>query len=71
LVSDVTYREFDGTCDGNIAINLDCSSIGCQNIILDQINIESNQQGEKVLAVCHNAHGTATDTIPSVPCLLH
>ncbi|WJX25995.1 hypothetical protein P8452_14978 [Trifolium repens] len=51
LVSDVTYRGFDGTCDGNIAINLDCR--------------------KKVLAVCHNAHGTATDTIPSVPCLLH
>jgi hypothetical protein len=70
LVSDVTYREVDGTCNGDMAINLDCSPAGCQKIILDQMNIESNQ-GKKVSAVCHNAHGTATNTIPSVPCLLH
>ncbi|PNX91951.1 polygalacturonase, partial [Trifolium pratense] len=70
-VSDVTYRGVYGTCDGNIAVNLDCSSAGCHNIILDQINIKSNQQGKKVSAICHNAYGTATNTIPSVPCLLH
>ncbi|KAK2397988.1 putative polygalacturonase [Trifolium repens] len=70
-ISDITYRGFEGTCEGNVAINLDCSSsTPCQNIILDEINIDSNQQGKNVTAICHNAHGTATNTNPSVPCLL-
>ncbi|CAJ2664854.1 unnamed protein product [Trifolium pratense] len=67
-VSDVTYRGFTGTCEGNVAVKFECSSAGCPNIILDRINIDSNQ-GKNLSTVCHNAHGTATNTIPVVPCL--
>ncbi|XP_045789408.1 probable polygalacturonase At3g15720 [Trifolium pratense] len=69
-ISDVTYRGFDGTCEGNTAIDLDCSPDGCHNIILDQINIESNQPGKKLSVICNNAYGTATNTNPTVSCLL-
>ncbi|KAK2412146.1 putative polygalacturonase [Trifolium repens] len=67
-VSDITYRGFTGTCEGDIAVKFDCSSSGCQNVILDEINIDSNQ-GKNLSTVCHNAYGTAKKTIPSVPCL--
>ncbi|KAK2422356.1 putative polygalacturonase [Trifolium repens] len=68
-VSDVTFRGFTGTCSGNIAIDLDCSSSGCHNILLDQNNIMSSS-GKKLSVICHNAHGNATNTIPTVDCLL-
>jgi hypothetical protein len=69
VVSDVTFRGFTGTCSGNIAINLDCSSSGCHNILLDQNNIMSTS-GKKLSVVCNNAYGSATNTIPNVTCLL-
>ncbi|CAJ2664852.1 unnamed protein product [Trifolium pratense] len=70
VVSDVTFRGFTGTCSGDIAINLDCSSDGCHNILLDQNDITSTS-GKKLLVICNNAYGTATNTIPSVTCLLN
>ncbi|WJX86022.1 hypothetical protein P8452_68387 [Trifolium repens] len=69
VVSDVTFRGFTGTCSGDIAINLDCSSSGCHNIVLDQNKIMSTS-GKELSVVCNNAHGTATNTIPYVSCLL-
>nr|XP_027190498.1 probable polygalacturonase At3g15720 [Cicer arietinum] len=38
-VSEVTYHGIDGTSASDIAIKLDCSSLGCSNIVMDQINI--------------------------------
>jgi hypothetical protein len=68
LVSDVTYRGFTGTCEGDIAVKFDCSSSGCRNVIMDEINIDSNH-GKNLSTVCHNAHGIAKNTVPNIPCL--
>jgi len=66
-VSNVTYRGFKGTCAGDIAIDLDCTS--CFNVVLDQINIVSSQKGNKVSAICKNFHGKIDDsTVPKVSC---
>ncbi|CAI8608304.1 unnamed protein product [Vicia faba] len=69
LVSSVTYRGFKGTFVNKVAIKLDCSSSGCLDILLDQNNIVSAEEGGKTFVFCRNAHGTARDTIPQVNCL--
>ncbi|CAL5195371.1 unnamed protein product [Lathyrus oleraceus] len=67
LVSSVTYRGFTGTSSCVFAINLNCSSSGCFDILLEQNNIVS--PGKQASAFCKNAHGTARDTVPNVGCL--
>lgn len=69
-MSDVTYRGFTGTSANDLAIQLNCGSSGCTNIQLDQNKIVSAQPGTKTYSQCKNAHGTATNTIPSVTCLV-
>jgi len=71
LVSYVTYRGFTGTSASDLTIQLNCSPSGCFNIQLDQNNIVSAQPGTKTYSQCKNAHGTATNTIPSVTCLIN
>ncbi|KAK7350537.1 hypothetical protein VNO77_09270 [Canavalia gladiata] len=68
IVSDVVFREIEGTSGNEKAINLDCTSLGCFNITLDHIDI--SYPGKQAYAFCKNAHGTATSTIPNVTCLL-
>lgn len=66
-VNDVTYRGFNGTCAGDVAIDLDC--MDCFNIVLDQINIVSSQKTNKVSAICKNFHGKIDDSVvPKVSC---
>ncbi|KAK7287270.1 hypothetical protein RIF29_00468 [Crotalaria pallida] len=69
-VSDVTYRGFHGTSANDNAINLDCSSTGCFNLLLDQINIISSKPGKKTHASCNNAHGRVENVNPNVSCIL-
>ncbi|XP_027929441.1 probable polygalacturonase At3g15720 [Vigna unguiculata] len=70
-VSDITYKGIVGTSLTDKAINLSCDeNVGCSNIVLDHIYITSAVPGQKVFSFCHNAHGTATHTKPSVKCLL-
>ncbi|KAL5063032.1 hypothetical protein RYX36_024769 [Vicia faba] len=68
-VNSVTYRGFNGTFVGNVAINLNCSSSGCFNIQLDKNNIVAAKEGGNTFVFCRNAHGTVRDTIPNVYCL--
>ncbi|XP_073224254.1 probable polygalacturonase At3g15720 isoform X2 [Cicer arietinum] len=67
-VSEVTYHGIDGTSASDIAIKLDCSSLGCSNIVMDQINIVSSQKEKKVNAFCQNLQGTIESTVPKVSC---
>nr|XP_004510272.1 probable polygalacturonase At3g15720 [Cicer arietinum] len=67
-VSDVTYRGFNGTAFRDIAIKLLCSSLGCSNIVLDDIHIVSSRAGKRVGAFCQNLHGTIESTTPKVHC---
>ncbi|KAI4354104.1 hypothetical protein L6164_003003 [Bauhinia variegata] len=69
-VSDITFRGIHGTCADEKAIELNCNKkFGCQNLILDNINLTSSVPGKKTIASCFNAHGVATSVIPSNPCL--
>ncbi|XP_019463165.1 PREDICTED: probable polygalacturonase At3g15720 [Lupinus angustifolius] len=65
-ISDVTFRGFEGTCAKEKAINLNCSSNGCFNIILDQINIVASNPKKKAQAFVTNVHGIVQNVIPKV-----
>ncbi|CAL0324377.1 unnamed protein product [Lupinus luteus] len=69
-VSDVTYRGFQGTCAKGRAINLNCSSNGCFNIKLDEINIVSPDPKKKAQANVTNVHGEVHNVIPEVSGML-
>jgi len=68
-VSSVKFQGFTGTSASGLAIQLNCSSSGCFDILLDQNNIVSARPGNKASSICTNAHGTARNTVPNVPCL--
>jgi polygalacturonase len=69
-VSDVTFRDVHGTSADELAIDLVCSdSIGCTNIVFDQIDIRSTIPEKQTYSRCNNAHGTTKSTNPIVPCL--
>ncbi|KAI4354103.1 hypothetical protein L6164_003002 [Bauhinia variegata] len=69
-VTDITFRGIHGTCADEKAIELNCNKkFGCQNLILDNINLTSSVPGKKTIASCFNAHGVAKSVIPSNPCL--
>ncbi|KAK6125178.1 hypothetical protein DH2020_041079 [Rehmannia glutinosa] len=71
-VSDVRYYGLHGTsiCK-NATINLSCSkTVPCNNIILDDVDIESANPNNSITANCINAHGQAHTLNPIVNCLL-
>ncbi|CAA7025428.1 unnamed protein product [Microthlaspi erraticum] len=56
-VSDVTFRDFRGTSADTTAIKVDCDSgIGCDNIIMEHINITSSSPTTPLTAICRFAH---------------
>ncbi|KAA3484013.1 putative polygalacturonase [Gossypium australe] len=69
-ISDVTYSDIRGTSANGQAIDLRCDNVvGCSNIVMRNIDITPGVDCPKTYAVCNNAHGTATETQPRVPCL--
>ncbi|XP_025697374.1 probable polygalacturonase At3g15720 [Arachis hypogaea] len=70
-VSDVTYRNVLGTTAWKDAIQLNCDPIGCNDIVLDNINITSTYYGQanQALSTCQYAQGTCTSCNPHVSCL--
>ncbi|KAL6272953.1 hypothetical protein ACE6H2_023645 [Prunus campanulata] len=68
-VSDVTYRNINGTCADEKAITLACAGGGCTNIVMDNVSIKSDLPNKRSYAYCDNAHGTSSFSLPSVPCL--
>lgn len=68
-ISDVTYSNIRGTSVGEYAIELKCElNIGCNNIVLDHINI-TRADGGKAGVVCVGGHGNSSSCNPAVPCL--
>ncbi|GMY06438.1 putative polygalacturonase [Fagus crenata] len=66
-VRDVTFHDVRGTSADEIAIDLVCSdSVGCNNVVLENIDIRSTIPEKQTYSRCNNAHGTA----PSKPILL-
>ncbi|XP_048331600.2 probable polygalacturonase At3g15720 [Ziziphus jujuba] len=68
-VSDVTFRSFRGTSTNEQAITLNCSNLGCTNILMDNIQIFPAHPGKRLRSFCRNAHGKSHFTTPNVPCL--
>lgn len=66
-VSDVTLRNIRGTTNDKESITLNCASVGCTNIVLEDININS-VNGESS-ASCINVQGTCNSCNPTVSCL--
>ncbi|GMI78703.1 hypothetical protein like AT3G15720 [Hibiscus trionum] len=68
-VSDVTYSDLQGTSAGDRAIDLNCDNVvGCSNIVISNVRITSGN-GAKIYGSCNNAHGTAMNVQPAVPCM--
>nr|KYP34758.1 putative polygalacturonase At3g15720 family [Cajanus cajan] len=66
MVSEVTYRGFVGTSAKDLAILLKCSTLGCFNIVFDNVDIVSSQPGKSAYASYYNAHGSVTNTVPKI-----
>ncbi|KAK8474757.1 hypothetical protein V6N12_036923 [Hibiscus sabdariffa] len=69
-VSDVTYSDIQGTSASDRAIDLDCDKVvGCSNIVMNNVQITRSGTGPQIYGSCNNAHGTAINVQPEVPCL--
>ncbi|EFH45536.1 predicted protein [Arabidopsis lyrata subsp. lyrata] len=56
-VSDVTFKSFKGTSADATAIKLDCDpTTGCDNIVMDHINIVSSSPRTPLTSYCKFAH---------------
>ncbi|XP_062014237.1 LOW QUALITY PROTEIN: probable polygalacturonase At3g15720 [Rosa rugosa] len=59
--SEVTYNGFHGTSENEQAITFNCSqSIGCANIVMNQVSITSPVPSEEVGASCSNLANSIT-----------
>ncbi|CAH8326494.1 unnamed protein product [Eruca vesicaria subsp. sativa] len=55
-VSDVTFRNFTGTCSSDIAMKLACDKlVSCQNIVIENINIVSSSPKKHLSSSCQYA----------------
>ncbi|KAK9033290.1 hypothetical protein V6N11_018323 [Hibiscus sabdariffa] len=69
-VSDVTYSDIEGTSASDRAIGLDCDNVvGCSNIVMNNVQIKTSGNSLKIYGSCNNAHGSASNVEPEVPCL--
>ncbi|OIW14682.1 hypothetical protein TanjilG_33024 [Lupinus angustifolius] len=69
-VSDITYRNISGTSSSEDVINLSCDvNIGCNGIVMENINITSDSSGNEVYASCTKAEGSSYSCIPTLSCL--
>ncbi|KAL4272640.1 hypothetical protein GQ457_13G016800 [Hibiscus cannabinus] len=69
-VSDVTYSDIEGTSASDRAIGLDCDNVvGCSNIVMNNVQIKTTSNSLKIYGSCNNAHGSASNVEPEVPCL--
>jgi galacturan 1,4-alpha-galacturonidase len=67
-ISDVTFRNFQGSTDDKTAVVLNCARIGCTDIVLEDINIVG-LNGEKPSSLCNNVQGSCSSCNPKVECL--
>ncbi|XP_024005642.1 probable polygalacturonase At3g15720 isoform X2 [Eutrema salsugineum] len=72
-VSDVTFKYFKGTCSGESdAIKLDCDkNVGCDNIVMEHINITSSSPKTLLHAFCQFAHVISRFVSIDIKCDAH
>ncbi|CAA7025429.1 unnamed protein product [Microthlaspi erraticum] len=69
-VSDVTFRDFRGTSTDTLAININCDrGIGCDNILMEHINITSSSPRTRLTAFCRFAHVISRFVSISIRCV--
>ena len=67
-VSNVLYRNVEGTTPTKEAIKFECSeSVGCDGIVLQNIHLMMNSGGTPT-AHCQNVTGTARGTVFPTAC---
>ncbi|CAN1233820.1 Probable polygalacturonase At3g15720, partial [Linum perenne] len=71
-ISDVTYRGVLGSSSDQRAVYFNCAGgSGCINIVVENVEIKAAEQGKELVAICNNAHGSASfDHSPKVSCLV-
>lgn len=58
-VSDVRYSRIYGTSASDDAVTFNCNAdLGCDDIVMDHVNIVSAKAGHQVSASCNNVHGS-------------
>ncbi|KAL1195442.1 putative polygalacturonase [Cardamine amara subsp. amara] len=58
-VSSVRYSRIYGSSASDEAITLNCDAdLGCQDIVMENVNMVSSISGHKLFASCKNAHGS-------------
>ncbi|KAK1282964.1 Polygalacturonase ADPG1 [Acorus calamus] len=70
-ISGISYTDLTGSSATPVAINLNCSStVSCDGLTFDTIQISSASKGQKVTAACNHASGKTTGVIdPPLSCL--
>ncbi|MED6151576.1 Polygalacturonase [Stylosanthes scabra] len=54
-ISNVLYEDISGTSASDVAVRFDCSdSVPCQDIMLEDINLQRVEDGKDVEASCNN-----------------
>ncbi|XP_050374526.1 probable polygalacturonase At3g15720 [Argentina anserina] len=67
-VSAITFIDFSGSSLSEQAITLNCSNLGCSNILIDHVILKT-ATGKPLWSLCNKASGIARFTEPHVPCL--
>ncbi|XP_057982359.1 probable polygalacturonase At1g80170 [Malania oleifera] len=72
-VSDITYNQIKGTSRKPMAVKIACSGdLPCTNILMQDVSIESTDDGRTTSSYCLNAQGRQIGIAsPNVPCLMH
>ncbi|GLT87897.1 hypothetical protein SLE2022_059500 [Rubroshorea leprosula] len=70
-ISDITFRDIQGTSNKTNVIKLSCSeTLGCTNILVENVNLTSTAESKEAYSSCVNAHGRSSQSIPPIDCLL-
>lgn len=71
-VSNISFIDIHGSSTRKVPIQLECSeSVACTDIVLDDVQLTSEDRQEEVSSSCINAHGVSKNVVsPDVPCLL-
>ncbi|CAL0333552.1 unnamed protein product [Lupinus luteus] len=64
-VHNVTFSDIHGTSTTENAIVLDCANIGCTDITLKEIGIESVDPNKPASTICNNVRGTGINFSPA------
>ncbi|CAH8358688.1 unnamed protein product [Eruca vesicaria subsp. sativa] len=63
-VSDVRYSRINGSSASDQAVTFNCNAnLGCENIVMEHVNLVSATTGHEASASCINVHGSFSDSL--------